>query len=206
MAATDIISVAEARQEIGGLSASLDDQLLAAYVTAVSQHIDRLVGPVVNRTITGEIHATNGEREIFLRQSPVSSITSCTEYTMGGTAQTITVDTLTTKNGYGCWLNTTDQHTARLQRRNNGMPTYWPIAGSMTVTYVAGRYATTDVVDELYKHAARLAVATNWSIQQGSGSATWGNAEGPGMSPLPIVMPRAVEAMLAHERRVPGIA
>jgi len=206
MAATDIISLTEAKHEIGGLSSNLDDTLLAAYISAVSEHIDRLVGPVVNRTITGETHDTNGERELFLRSTPVSSITTCTEYLLGGTAQTITPDTVATKNAYGCWLNTTDAHSARLARRMNGMPTYWPVGGTVVITYVAGRYATTAAVNELYKHAARLAVATNWSIQQGSGSATWGAPEGAAMAPLPIVMPRAVEAMLLSERRVPGIA
>lgn len=206
MAATDIISVFEAKQEIGGISSNLDDQLLAAYISAVSEHIDRLVGPVVNRTITGEIHETAGGRNVFLRNSPVSSITSVTEYTMGGASQTITVDTLTTKNAYGCYLNTSDKHRCMLSRRSNGMPTWWPIGGAVNITYVAGRYASTAAVGELFKHAARLAVATNWSIQQGTGSATWGAPEGAAMAPLPIVMPRAVEAMLLTEMRVPGIA
>ena len=75
MAATDLLSLDDAKSAVGLALATLHADRLEAYVSAVSNAIDELVGPVVQRTITGERHE-GGTSEIRLRRSPVSSITT----------------------------------------------------------------------------------------------------------------------------------
>jgi hypothetical protein len=206
MAATDLITLVEAKRELSALDQPVDDTLLGAYITAVSNMIDEQYGPVVYRTISNEQHETRGVLDIWLRVPPVASITSVTEYDVTGAAYTITPDTLTTKNVAGCFLNTSEFGAAKLQRRSGGSPIWWPIMGAVSVTYVAGRYATTAAVSEFWKQACRLTVSTTWQIQQGSGSITFGGVDAGYAAPIPITMPRAVQAMLATQKRIPGIA
>lgn len=205
MATLDLITLTEAKQEIAAVNVDVDDLLLAGYISAVSQMIDNRCGPVVARTIADETHEVEQTSSIRLRVYPVLSVTTVDEFTREGTQTTLTLDTLASKHANGCYL-VPRKWGRTLERRNAGAAYVFPPFGAVRVTYVAGRCASTAAVPEIFKHAARLAVATNWSIQQGSGSNTFGMGDGGFGAPLPIVMPRAVEAMLAAEFLPQGVA
>ena len=206
MATTDLITITEAKQEIAAVNVAVDDVLLASYVSAVSQMIDRKCGPIVARTITDEVHDVGQTAEIRLRTYPVMSITSVVEYSSLGVPVTLTADTPGAKHDNGYWINTSTKFARRLERRNAGVAYTYPPFGQVVVTYTAGRCASTATVPDIFRHAARLAVATNWSIQQGSGTMTFGVGDGGFGAPIPIIMPRAVDAMLAAEVLPGGVA
>lgn len=205
MAATDLITLAEAKQEIGAISVDVDDLLLGGYISAISTLLDDRCGPIVRRTITGEIYDVPMASQIRLRTYPVSAISAVTEYTVDGVATVLASDTLTTKRTNGFYFDSGPKWARTIQRRSAGSAYTFPPSGQVEVTYVAGRCATTATVPAIFKHAARLALSTHWSIQQGSGSLTFGDAQGFG-TPIPIVMPRAVELMLAAELLPAGVA
>jgi hypothetical protein len=205
MTTTDLITITEAKQEIGAISTAVDDVLLASYVAAVSEMIDRKCGPVVARTITAEVHDVGQVAELRLRTFPVLSVSSVVEYSSLGVATTLAADTPSSKHDNGYWINTGLKFARKLERRNAGVAYTFPPFGQVVVSYSAGRCASTATVPDIFKHAARLAVATNWSIQQGSGSMTFGVGDGGFGAPIPIIMPRAVDAMLAAEMLPGGI-
>jgi hypothetical protein len=74
---TNLITLEEAKAALSiGLDSTVGEALLSTYVAAVSQHIDALVGPVVQRAVTDEVH--DGGRAVWLRRYPVVSVTSVT--------------------------------------------------------------------------------------------------------------------------------
>lgn len=206
MAATDLITLTEAKQEIGAVGVEVDDLLLAWYVSAISEMIDAKCGPVVRRTYTAEVYDTPGTETLRLRHYPVASITSITEYTVEGVATVLTADTPAAKHTNGYWFSSAPKWAREVQRRSSGYAYTFPPYGQVEVTYVAGRVANTAAVPYIFRHAARLCLSTHWSIQQGSGSLTFGAPDGGFGTPIPIVMPRAVEGMLAAEMLPPGVA
>lgn len=158
----DIVDLASVQDGIGVPESKLG--LLASYVTTVSRHIDDLCGPVVVRTVTAETHH-GGACNVVLKKRPVSSITAVTE---SGVA-------------------VTDYHLdaeAGILERMGAASTYtgyyW-LTGrwNVSVTYVAGRYATTSVVDTLFRQAAIMTAQYMWMCEQGGGgNATFGAYEG----------------------------
>lgn len=205
MGAHDLITLSEAKQEISGLDVSLDEDLLAGYISACSLKLDSEYGPVVERSYT-EIYETNAQYEIVLRHRPIVSVETVTEYSSTGVATVLSADTLTTKHGNGYWFNASKRFNNRLARKAAGVDYLFPWYGAVEVAYTAGRFASTATVSELWKHACRLMVATNWAIQQGSGSVTWGSNDLGMGAPIPLIMPKAVVGLLAAEKLPPGVA
>jgi len=196
----DVLTEQEARDAVGsGGTPKPTDDLLARLNTAVARRLDRLVGAIVQRTVTAEIQ--NGcARAIWLKQSPASAIATVTEYN-ASTSRTLTAQTLGSAapaNGYFAELHSNNPSllSGRLIRRTNGYDdTFWP---HVSVTYTAGRYATTAAVDELFKSAATLMLKNLWR----SATPTVGRVDEfdvPYANFPTFAVPRAVLEMLADE-------
>jgi hypothetical protein len=177
-AATDLLTLAEAKARLG-ITDTGSDTNIAAVISAVSGQLDELCGPVVNRTVTAELH-DGGSTIIALNKPPVASVTSVTEYT-GTTATALTEQTIGTApaNGFTC-------STGGIVRRlSSGTPRRFP-AGSrnVTVTYAAGRYANTAAVAPKFKEAAAMTFRNIWVSELASGSQTFGGVTDGFANPL----------------------
>lgn len=199
MAANDVLTPAEARVAIGrGSNDTTEDTPLTSMVTAVSEYLDSLVGPIVQRTVTDELH-DGGYPEVFLRHYPVSSVTSATEYN-GTTATALTVETNSSHPADGCRLDS-EGRTGVLLRRSSGGTTSFPDGmGNVKVTYVAGRYASTSAVADRYKEAARIMLAMWWSRRDVSATLE-GEYDVPAQRWPGFALPNAVRQLLGDEWR-----
>lgn len=174
MATNDLLSTAEGRTAVGLGSDTAFDTPLSAAISAVSQQIDQLCGPVVNRTITDETHSGGGSF-IRLKRRPVSSITSISEYA-NTTATALTAETNSTKTTSNYLHDGTfgTIHSGTIIRRTSNSDTLFPDGrGNIVVTYVAGRAANTAAVDPKFKQAAAVMLQALWTRIQASGSVTF---------------------------------
>lgn len=214
---TDIITLAEAKQAIGSKSSdTTNDTLMQLIVSAISDELDKLCGPVVQRTITGEVHdggpgpaftnvgnnATAWDRvdnQIFLNSQPVQSVTSVTEYT-GTTAATLTAETNTAQTATDYLF---DPVNGTVRRRANGGDLRW-VAGraNIVVTYVAGRFADTASVAPRFKAAAGITFAHVWRSQHGAGNQTFGAGELNTYGPVGFLIPNQAKELLAGDLNV----
>lgn len=154
MATNDLLDEIEAERALNMAGATGETLAeIVAMNSAVSQDIDRICGPVVQRTVTDELHTAAGS-QVFLRQRPVVSITTVTEY-LSGTGTVLTAESVSTAGGY-----LFDPDIGMLHRRSAWTDMDW--TGRVAVTYVAGRYATTASVGELWKGKARAALRRRW--------------------------------------------
>lgn len=177
----DIITSAEAKLALNIASGDWDaawDTELEDLVTAASNFVDSVYGPIVKRTITSERHAGAGD-VLTLRYRPVLSVTTVTEYA-GGSETTLTAETEAATGDYRIELS-----SGRIYRRSSWQA--YPFADqSVVVTYVAGRYDTTSVVARKFKVAAKIAVVHLWQhFGAGSGALQTGG-EGPAFGAVPF--------------------
>lgn len=196
----DVLSIADARDEVGiGVGVATYDAKLEPLVTAISRRLDSVCGPIVNRTLTDELY-TGGRSSIWLKNRPVSSVTTVTEYT-GTTAQILTAETNAAKTANNYLLD--DTRTGRLLRRMSGCDTCFPTGRrNVAVTYVAGRAATTSVVDRRFAEAARICLKHLWRAENSVGTVTFGPANPlepfiPGVPTFAI--PRAALELIADD-------
>lgn len=202
--ALDLVTLDEAESY---MSVASDTQiLLPSFITAVSRLIDERVGPVVQRTIAGETHdgqcVGRGAGAIYLKHTPLSSVTSVTEY-QGNTAVTLTEETPSTSPGSGFLVDLT---TGQVTRRSGKIDWhFWPGRDNVTVTYVAGRYADTGQVDDRFKMAALISIRQLWTREQGMGTITFGPDGAPIMGAT-FALPNAALAMLGFDVRLDGFA
>lgn len=193
MNTTDVITLEDTRRELRLNSAAFDDTL-DLLISAVSERLDELCGPIVVRTVT-ESHQ-GGTGRILLRQTPVASVTTVREFT-GTVEQVLVAETNATKSSNDFYLDGT---TGILYRRTGGYATWFPGgAGNVVVEYVAGRFATTADVTAKFRMAARIMVKHFWRYEAGSGSQAFGaNDEGLGAIAT-FAVPRSVLELLAGE-------
>lgn len=172
MAATDILSLVEARAAVNLGSSQDRDTQLQTHVTAISQRIDKICGPVVNRTISAEAH-NGGVWRIWLDHTPVSSVTTVLEY-RHTTETELTAETNALKPGNAYLL---DHQGLRyyIWRRSGGADTNFPTGRrNVLVTYVAGRgFADTASVDAKFKLAAEAVLRRTWKREQSA----WGQSQ-----------------------------
>lgn len=201
----DVLSLAEAKTAINLPAANTDhDTELAQHITAVSRVLDKSCGPVVQRTVTAEIH--DARWGVWLRQAPVASIT-LVRTASGGTIETLTAV------GFGA---TTDGYSidpaisGRLLRAYGGSESSWG-SGQVEVTYVAGRYANTAAVDARFKTCAGSVLRRLWKRESG----TWAQSsdflaslEGGDTTSVGFfrVAKPIIDEMLWDELVLPGIA
>lgn len=206
----DLLTLDEGKAAINvqGLEAKYD-LAVDAYITAASERIVDMCGPVVDRTFTGEVY-DGGAGWIALRNAAfgplaITTIDALSEYDYTGTATALSVEDFDTKPVYGFMV---DAALGVIRRRSSGSG-YVFVAGSqnVVVTYTSGRAASTATVPSKFKVAAQILVAHLWR-QRGpqAGAYRTDTDSGPMFGVAPFAMPRAVEDMLAYDRRPPVIA
>jgi hypothetical protein len=168
MATLDVLTLPEAKDALNvSQTKPINDEAITLWVTAISLRMDELCGPVVQRTISNEVHA-GGECSILPLYRPVSSVTTIVEYSGTGSPQSLAAETFTT-NSATVTANDyyLDPVTSRISRRSSGYA--GTFAGTRVVlTYVAGRAATTAAVDKKFKVAAGAMLRRLWSRESGA--------------------------------------
>lgn len=173
---TDVITLAEAYELINVPSSSGHDKRVERWITAVSERLDELCGPVVIRTRTDEAY-DGGVHRITLRKVPTSTssgttITTVKEYS-GTTLTTLTAETAATKPTDGYLF---EQEMGWLRRRSAKADATFPSGRrNVLVTYDAGRYANTASVAARFKETAGEIL--NRLFQREAGS--WGRGADP---------------------------
>jgi hypothetical protein len=209
MALLDILTTVEAtRAALQSDTAGDHGEDIARMNTTVSGRIDKLVGPVVNRTVT-EYH-DGGVAAIWPRQTPLSTVTTLKEWD-GSTLTTLTQDTWGTAgntDGYLIEQSGSYAHDARIYRRSSGSNTHF-VSGhrSIELVYVAGRAATTADVAEQYKECAAEVVRRLWDEYAGA----WARGGDPfvdgGAMPGPRKRLESIVAnLLGDEMKPPAVA
>jgi len=163
---------------------------------AVTAKLEACVGPIVQGTVTNEVH--NGGRDyIYLNESPVVSIVQVVEYS-GTVAGTVTAESNSSKPDPGYIIH---KPSGKLWRRASGGWGCFPCGlDNITVTYVAGRYADTASVDDRFKSAALIMLKNAWRTFEDSTSPV-GEFQVPTLSFPTFTVPTAVREMLADEWR-----
>ena len=166
----DVLTLAEAKETLRIETVdTTDDVLLARYVTTVSRNLDKAIGPVVARAVTGETH--DGCRgAIILRHRPIMAVGSLVEYT-GTAPTTLTQMTVTSHPADGYRLEPYDPtpglYSGIVVRTFTGRTGRFPYgSGNVVCTYTAGRAASTTSVDARYKHAAAICLENLWRDRQ----------------------------------------
>lgn len=197
MADTDLITLDEAHDAINMVGSGANHAPeLAMWVTAVSERIDDLCGPVVIRTVTDEIHYANGQQVIFPTLAPVASITTVTEYRSGSP----TVLTAEDFDSAGTYL----LQNGFLYRRSSWSTA--PFLGVVKITYEAGRYASTDEVGAKFKLAAGAILRRLWAREASAWSRGGSVFEGEPSIGFFKVFDPMIEEILGGEMSAPSIA
>jgi len=197
----DVVTLAEFEADAG---IDADDTLAAAYITSVSRLLDKVCGPIVVRTVTGEVHdGGDGTHEVVqLDEWPVDSVTTVTEY-QGNTAVTVTEEAVTTSPSPGFLC---DFSTGALYRRAGKVDWCWYRGRrNIVVTYEAGRYADTASVDERFKRACLITLRNLWQKEQGMGTVTFG-PDGQPVVGATFALPNAAAAFIREDIRTSGWA
>jgi hypothetical protein len=202
-ATLDVVTDAEARRyvKLGAGDVTAKATILTALITAVSLKLDRVVGPVVRRTVTSEQH-DGGSNRITLDLYPIYTFTTVTEYD-NTTSITLTRETVGTApaSGYYAepWRNDRTLYSGVLIRRSGASDYRFPCGrGNIVATYTAGRFADTASVDPRFKDAAGIMLTYLWQ-QYGQSVAKAGEYEVPFEKFPKFAVPNAVRDMLLDE-------
>jgi len=206
VAATDLLSLEDALAAVR-LSASHTVHVarLQGYVSAVSAAVDELVGPVVVRTVTGEQHP-GGCGYVRLRRTPISSVTTVKVWD-AGISTTLTGETLSVAGGYLAEQDGDDPTllSGTLRRRSSWTSILWEY-GTVEVTYVAGRYASTAAVAGTRFHTAAVLALQNMWQGVADSVAVINEFEQPVSAFPAVVLPRAVRDLLWSDIQYRGLA
>lgn len=208
----DVVTLDEIKPglNIPGATTTFDARL-AMVITAVSQRLVDLCGPIVDREFTDEKY-DGGECDVFLRNagcSPTATTTISTvkEYDTGGTLTTLTAETYSSKPADAYLLSSEVGERHRLIRRSGGYD--YPFAcgrANVLVTYTSGRAANTAAVASKFKQAALIAINhVHSTIGAQSGAARVGQIDGLPYGVPPFAMPKAALDMLRDELRAGGV-
>lgn len=200
MADLDILTPAEAYQAINVNDASVGhDEDLQTFITAVSHRIDERCGAVVARTVTDEPY--DGGRPFLMLPWATAAVTAVKEYN-GTTLGTLAAETITAPTSLNYVF---DKRTGLLYRRSGGLDyVFAPGRANVLVTYTWGRYATTELVDDRFKTAAKLMLNDWWQA-----SAKWWErhssytSDDMGMPPLPPRALSRITEVLGDDLRPP---
>lgn len=181
------------------------DTRLAMVITAVSQRLKDLCGPIVNTTFTDEAY-DGGSLDIYLRnagysQTVTTTISAVKEYDTAGTLTTLTAETASSKPADGYLLSKEPGERHRLIRRSSGYDyLFAPGRANVLVTYTSGRAANTAAVPPKFKQAAIIAINhVHSTIGAQSGAARAGQVDGLPFGVPPFAMPKAALDLLRAE-------
>lgn len=197
----DIITLAEGKKALNIDLANTDhDAELGSYISGVSLAMDRIFGPVVQRSVVEVRSGGNGS--IALRRYPVASITTVVERA-GGTATTLAAENFASTTAYDYLV---DLDNGILTRRGSGAPARFARGDrNVTVTYVAGRFTNTASVDQRFKQGASIMLSHLWRPEQGVVTGPFAAEASTGRLPLTFAVPNAVVQLLADERLEPAV-
>lgn len=198
----DLLTLDEGKRALNiPLADTSFDTEVASYITAVSQRIDDLCGPVVQRTITGEAH-DGGAAYIFPVHTPVVSVTSIAQY-LSGSATTLTAETVSSAVSSNYLLTAAGTHASLVRRRSSWSDSVFPAGrANVVITYVAGRFTNTAAVSAKFKQGAAKMLSVMWKGDQGAGTVTFGAPVDAGdLGIIGFAIPRAVLELLAEEIR-----
>lgn len=193
----DVLTINDATEALRGLQGAQDLSKLAARITSLSRRLDEACGPIVARAVT-EVHTdeagvlTLGGRP-FTSGSPPPPPPVVAEALRGETP-VVTSTTAYLLEAFGV--------TGRVTKWNG----WW--APRVTVTYTAGRFASTDTVDDRFKSAAQLYLQDMWRRSEGVGTGGYGPAApgGPPVGWSPVKLPNSVVQVLYGELLPPSFA
>lgn len=143
----DVLTFEEAMQALSNNSSRVpsNSDVIERLVTAVSQQLDDLCGPIVIREIEDEVvYPENPYAPLALSHHPVVAVTSLTEY-VNGTGTVLTAEDFDTAGDYLI-------DRGNVARRSGFHSLAWN--GPVKVTYTAGRFDSTEDVDAKFKRAA----------------------------------------------------
>lgn len=198
----DLLTLDEAKAALNiPLADDTFDDEVASYITAVSQRIDDLCGPVVKRSVSEEIH--DGSVAVILPdRTPVAAVGSVTEYA-NGTGTALTAETLTVAGDYV--LEGGGTHASVLRRRGSFSDRPFSY-GKIVLNYTAGRFDSTAAVSPKFKQAAAKMLTLMWKGDQGAGSATFGAEVDSPLLGYGFAIPNAVVELLAEEKAPPVLS
>lgn len=190
----------------GGGSGTHDDEL-TIWLNAITQRIEDLCGPVVNREVT-ELH-DGGAHRVFPRSTPVYAVTSVTEYA-DTTATVLAAETNAAKTSDDYLVDGTGGHHRSLARRSSGGDaTFASGRQNVEVVYDAGRATSTSTVPSKFKMAAGAILRRLWARESGSwaqGGDPFAIGDGPGAPGFFKAIDPMVAEFLADELHPTGIA
>lgn len=184
----DVLTETEAKAAVG-VQGAHHEAALSVVNAGVRRRLERLVGPIVRRTVTDEAH--DAAPVIILRRRPV--VRASVVVTATATATAIDADLLT----LGAWAGVDDGGelaAGRIQYRGG----YRRTLPDVEVSYTAGRYASTAEVDPLFKEAARLMLRNLWRSET-PGIGAVGEYDVPAANWPGYAVPNAVRDLLAGE-------
>jgi hypothetical protein len=181
MAATDLLSMADARSTVN-VTLDTHDTELQTMLSGISARIDAICGPVVARAVTDERH-DGGVQHLIPRQVPVYSVTSVTEYE-NGAGTVLAAETLTSQAASAYLLRTHPRFRPPIVRRGSGADSIFPSGTeNVVLSYSAGRVADTASVEPKFAAAAAAILRRAWKREQ----SLW--AQRPSQVPMDEVAP-----------------
>lgn len=184
----DVISRDLAYEALPGLKGSANANRIDGLVTAVSRRLDQACGPIVARLVTETFRGESGGT-LFLEGKPFAATPPVAPIVSESWSNEAAVTVLAAD-----YLIEDDGSAGRLTRWAG----YW--RSRVTVTYTAGRYATTAAVQEPFVTAAGMLLQHLWRPANGGGSETYGLAPGFLATGIPSFgFPNSVRDLLAGE-------
>lgn len=158
----DILTLAEGHAAINlDVSSTSHDPELAQHITAVSRLIDAECGPVVNRTVTAEVHSGG---VLYTKYAPLVSVSLVRENKAG----TLTTHSAVAFGGTTIGYYIDPSLTGRIYYASGGQFFDWPHTSQVEVTYIAGRAANTAAVDHRFKVCAASVLRRLWKRESGT--------------------------------------
>lgn len=207
MAATDVLTLAEAKQQLNLSGTTAYDTELPLWISGISERLDALIGPIVRRTISNELH-DGGYHTIYLRHYPIRAITTVIEYNWL-TPLTLAPESNPSKpaDAYLTEAYEMDRTliSQRIRRRYGGITgLFVPGKQNVVCTYEAGRVDNTASVSGKIKIAAGVMLQNAWRSQEISTSHV-GEFDVPASNFPRFAVPRFVRDMFTRELQEPRI-
>jgi hypothetical protein len=211
-----VITEQLARQAVGlGQSDARMAAVLTVAIEAVSQLLDDICGPIVNRTITEVIDVPHRWPTIRVAAAPVQSFTTVTLYESGAPT-VLTAETLTVAGDFLAELQqrvrpdkTTQLLSGVLRRRAGFGDAHWPAGVRVHAVYVAGRYASAALAGPTnFGKAAVLTLKSSWrAFEQSAVQVSPGEFVLPAGYFPSFALPDAAAELIARDRvHVVGMA
>lgn len=187
---------------------TLEDDVLAVYITAASRLLDQHAGHTVAYTSTSERHdGTNNSgrgyrSKITLHHRPVLTVTTVVEH-RNGNPLTLAAETSTSQPSDSYLVDRYDPDpilfNGVVRRRGSGEDARWEYGRqNIAVTYTAGRVQTTTQVDARFKRACGIVLENLWRDRE-PGLEAQGEFDVPHQSFPTFALPRAAAQLLSEE-------